>query len=235
MSQPSVFVIWQDLLKSSRISRKFHSRKNGGNYGKFDLCHINYVQLLTWGHHIRNSNPKSCYTASRPFRKISLQRFLLVFRAYSQHSSANGLTVIPGCIPRFMRISRNEIFITFSAVKDPALRALLTSLFHANFIANIATAGCCPLFRRGRYLTRWFPMRQIGAFRPLRRDCTSLRDRRMSWIVSIGRIAVFYYKLKLEHLSNHTYSHYSKKFEPWFFQISRFSDFDSGLRETERS
>ena len=34
-------------------------------------------------------------------------------------------------------------------------------------------------------------MRQIGAFRPLRRDCVRLRDRRMSWIVSKRRAAVF--------------------------------------------
>ena len=36
-----------------------------------------------------------------------------------------------------------------------------------------------------------FPLRQIGAFRPLRRDCSRLRDRRMSWIVSKRRAAVF--------------------------------------------
>ena len=35
---------------------------------------------------------------------------------------------------------------------------------------------------------RW---RQIAAFRPLRRDCTRLSDRRMSWIVSKSRPAVF--------------------------------------------
>ena len=33
--------------------------------------------------------------------------------------------------------------------------------------------------------------RQIGEFRPLRRDFTRLKDRRMSWIVSKGRTAVF--------------------------------------------
>ena len=33
--------------------------------------------------------------------------------------------------------------------------------------------------------------RQFGEFRPLRRDCARLRDRRMSWIVSKGRAAVF--------------------------------------------
>ena len=34
-------------------------------------------------------------------------------------------------------------------------------------------------------------MRQIGSFRPLRRDCARLAYRRMSWIVSKGRAAVF--------------------------------------------
>ena len=40
-------------------------------------------------------------------------------------------------------------------------------------------------------LTPGFPMRQIGAFLRLRRDCARLRDRRMSLIVSKGRAAVF--------------------------------------------
>ena len=56
-----------------------------------------------------------------------------------------------------------------------------------------------------------FPMRQIGAFRPLRRHCARLRHRRMLWLVSKGRARFFYHKLKLEHLSNHTFSHKSKK------------------------
>ena len=34
-------------------------------------------------------------------------------------------------------------------------------------------------------------MRQISAFRSLRRDCTRLTDRKMSWIVSKGRATVF--------------------------------------------
>ena len=40
-------------------------------------------------------------------------------------------------------------------------------------------------------LTRRFPMRKIGAFRSLRSDCTRLRHRRMSFMVSKGRAAVF--------------------------------------------
>ena len=39
--------------------------------------------------------------------------------------------------------------------------------------------------------TRRFPMRQIGTFWPLRRDCTRLRHRRMSIIVSKGRASFF--------------------------------------------
>ena len=38
-------------------------------------------------------------------------------------------------------------------------------------------------------------LRQIGAFRPLRRDCIRLRHRRRSWIVSKGRAFIFYHKL----------------------------------------
>ena len=34
-------------------------------------------------------------------------------------------------------------------------------------------------------------VRQIGAFRPLRRDCTRLRQRRISWVVSKGRAFIF--------------------------------------------
>ena len=42
-----------------------------------------------------------------------------------------------------------------------------------------------------RFLTPRFPMRQIGAFQPLRRDCARLRHRRMLWLVSKGRAAIF--------------------------------------------
>ena len=77
--------------------------------------------------------------------------------------------------------------------------------------------------------------RQFGEFRALRRECTRLRDRRMSWIVSKGRAAIFYHTLELEHQSNITYSHNLKKFVSWFFQVSRFFDFESRLRETARS
>ena len=35
---------------------------------------------------------------------------------------------------------------------------------------------------RKRFLTPRFPMRQIGAYWPLRRDSARLRDRRMLWI-----------------------------------------------------
>ena len=54
--------------------------------------------------------------------------------------------------------------------------------------------------------------RQISAFQPLGRDCTRLRDRRMSWIVSKGRAAFFL--SYIEHLSNNTYSQNSTKFVP---------------------
>ena len=50
-----------------------------------------------------------------------------------------------------------------------------------------------------KILTRRFPtlscalahFSQIGAFQLLRRDCTRLRDRRMTWIVLKGRAVVF--------------------------------------------
>ena len=82
-------------------------------------------------------------------------------------------------------------------------------------------------------LTPWFPMHQIGAFQPLRRDRAKLRDRRMSWIVSKGRAAFFL--SHIEALSNYTNTQNSKKFVPWFSQISQFFDFESGLHETARS
>ena len=47
------------------------------------------------------------------------------------------------------------------------------------------------VFQLLKYLTPRFPLRQIGAFRSLRRDCTRLRDHRMSLIESKGRAAVF--------------------------------------------
>ena len=50
---------------------------------------------------------------------------------------------------------------------------------------------------------RW---RQIGAFWPLRRNCTRLRNHRKSWIVSNVEQRFFYHTLKLEHRSNQAYS-----------------------------
>ena len=41
------------------------------------------------------------------------------------------------------------------------------------------------------FLTRRFPMRQIGTFRSLKSDCTKLRHRRRSWVVSKGRVSIF--------------------------------------------
>ena len=41
------------------------------------------------------------------------------------------------------------------------------------------------------YLTTWFPLRPISAFRPLARDRARLRARRISWIVSKRRASVF--------------------------------------------
>ena len=45
-------------------------------------------------------------------------------------------------------------------------------------------------------LTRRFPMCQIGAFRSLKSDCTRLRHRRMSWMVSKGRTSVWLLKFE---------------------------------------
>ena len=88
-------------------------------------------------------------------------------------------------------------------------------------------------------------LRQISAFRPLRTDWTRLRYRRMSWIVSKCRaifqfIIIFHhlyfiiynYKLKLEHLSNHTYSNNSKMKSPNF---TNFTSFRLPERIAERS
>ena len=66
-------------------------------------------------------------------------------------------------------------------------------------------------------------------------DCARLSDHRMLRIVSKRRTAVFYHKLKLENLSNHTYSHNWMKPKIRISQISRFFDFEHGLRETEIS
>ena len=43
--------------------------------------------------------------------------------------------------------------------------------------------------------------RQISAFRPLGRDCTRLRDRKMSWIVSKGRAAFSYHTLNISQIT----------------------------------
>ena len=47
-------------------------------------------------------------------------------------------------------------------------------------------------------LTPRFPLRQLGAFRPLRRNLAKLRDRRLSWIVSKRRAPVFLALIKAE-------------------------------------
>ena len=79
------------------------------------------------------------------------------------------------------------------------------------------------------------PLCQIGAFQPLKRDCARQRDCCVSWIVSKCRTAFLHHKLKLRHLSNHTYSHNSKKLVPWFSQILRFLYFESGSRNIDKS
>ena len=54
-------------------------------------------------------------------------------------------------------------------------------------------------------------MRQIGAFQPSRRDCAKLRDRRMSWIVSKGRAAVFLSNIEAEaSVKSHELSEFQK-------------------------
>ena len=40
-------------------------------------------------------------------------------------------------------------------------------------------------------LSRRFSIRQNSAFRSLRSDCTKLKHRRMSWVVSKGRAFIF--------------------------------------------
>ena len=55
----------------------------------------------------------------------------------------------------------------------------------------------------------------------------------MNSVKKVGQ-RFFLHKLK-EHLSNHTYSHNSKKFVPWFSQFSRFFDIACVFRETTRS
>ena len=67
-------------------------------------------------------------------------------------------------------------------------------------------------------LIRRFQMRQIGAFQSLKSDCTKLRHRRMSWVVSKGGISVI----------SHVFSQFKKNQRPEFHN---FHDF---LRETER-
>ena len=67
------------------------------------------------------------------------------------------------------------------------------SIYNSIFINSLSRLGESETKARitSSLLTPRFPMRQIGAFRTLRRDCARLRHRRMSWIVSKGRAAVF--------------------------------------------
>ena len=74
---------------------------------------------------------------------------------------------------------------------------------------------------------------EIGAFRSLKSDCTKRRHgRRRGWCQNVGR-SFFYHKLRLEHLSNHTYSLNSKKSKARISKTSFFA-FKSELRETKR-
>ena len=64
-------------------------------------------------------------------------------------------------------------------------------------------------------------MRQFGAYRSLESDGTKLVECR-GLCQKVGR-PFFYLKLKLEQLSNHTYSHNSKKNErPEFHKVQDF-------------
>ena len=76
-------------------------------------------------------------------------------------------------------------------------------------------------------------MRQIGAFRPLRRDCAKLRDSIMSWIVSKGQAGVVLSHIEAEaSVESHKFLANQKVCAK---QISEFFDSDSKLRNTARS
>ena len=75
-------------------------------------------------------------------------------------------------------------------------------------------------------------MRKIGAFRSLKIDCTKLRHRRMSWVVSKGRASDFSKSWKLCQVTRTLTLQKNKKTR--ISQISPFFDFESGLYETER-
>ena len=84
-------------------------------------------------------------------------------------------------------------------------------------------------------LTLRFPMRQIGALLSLKSDCTK-RALRLIFFFAFEKVEYrwqcqkvgrpfFYHKQKLEHLSNHTYSHNSKNQRPEFHKSHDFLTF----------
>ena len=84
------------------------------------------------------------------------------------------------------------------------------------------------IVKNGTYfgLTPRFPIRQIGEFRHLRRDCARLRDPRMSWKVSKGRAAVrLSYIEAWTFVESHVPSEFEKVCAMIFFRFHDFSTF----------
>ena len=71
--------------------------------------------------------------------------------------------------------------ISLDDLDDLIQEWLFHDLFHMLLNPSVSDSLICVGSRFG----------QIGAFRSLRRDCTRLRHRRISWIVSKGRTAGF--------------------------------------------
>ena len=85
---------------------------------------------------------------------------------------------------------------------------------------------------RFRSLNSWFPMRQIDAFQPLRRDCAKLRDRKMSRIVSKRRAAVFLSYVWFDRCTNLIL--WEKHGRPTFWHYSRYSTMSQSCATSSR-
>ena len=82
------------------------------------------------------------------------------------------------------------------------------------------------------FLTRRFPMRQIGTFRSLKSDCTKLRHRRRSWVVSKGRVSIFVSFVWFDRFSN--FNLWEKHGRPTFWHYPWYSTMPQSCAASSR-
>ena len=147
------------------------------------------------------------FEVARKLSNENIVKVLHLFRYQETEIKRNNRSTYNWTVTVMEKHSKN--IGELAEVERPEIKTLLKDCLGRGFIFFIVqgTFQTSSVSRRffqilsfyleSRSLTPRFPMRQIGAFRLVRRDYARLRDRRMSWIVSKRQASVFYNKLKL--------------------------------------